>query len=77
MDLRIGIAKSNNIIEIELEDGTDRDQLKVQIDQVLADEGRILWLTDCKGKELAVPSSRISFVEVGTADAERRIGFGV
>jgi len=77
MDLRIGIAKSNNVIELELEDGTDRGELKAQIGQALADEHQILWLTDRKGKELAIPSSRISFVELGAVDAERRIGFGV
>jgi hypothetical protein len=29
-----------------------------------------------KGKDLVVPASKIAFVEIGTADAERRIGFG-
>jgi Protein of unknown function (DUF3107) len=77
MDVRIGIAQSAQVIEFELADDTDRPALRKQVDATLADEDAVLWLTDRKGKELALPSRRISFFELGTADPERRIGFGV
>lgn len=77
MDVRIGIAQSSQVIELELADDTDRAALKKQLDATLAEDGAVLWLIDRKGKELAVPTSRVSFVELGTADPERRIGFGV
>jgi hypothetical protein len=77
MDVRIGIAQTSQVIELELAEETDRAALKKQIDATLAGEDTVLWLTDRKGKELAIPTSRISFVELGTADPERRIGFGV
>lgn len=76
MDVRIGIAQSGQVIEIEMEDDTDRSALKAEVDAVLADDGKILWLTDRRGKETGVPGDRISFVELGEEDAERRIGFG-
>jgi hypothetical protein len=76
MDVRIGIAQSNQVVELELADDTDRASLKKQVDQALSDEGNVLWLIDRKGKELAVPSSRISFVELASVDPDRRIGFG-
>lgn len=76
MDVRIGIAETPQVIELELADDTDRAALKKQIDAVLADDDAVLWLTDRKGKELAIPAGRISFIELGSAD-ERRIGFGV
>lgn len=76
MDVRIGIAQSAQIIELELDDQTDRDELKKQVDQTLAKEGSVLWLIDRKGKEVAVPSDRVSFVELSSADPDRRIGFG-
>ncbi len=76
MDVRIGIADSAQVIEVELENDVDRDALKGQVDAVVSGSADSLWLTDRKGKELAVPASRIAFVEIGTADAERRIGFG-
>ena len=77
MDLRIGIVQTNQVIELELAEDTDREALKGRIDTALADEGNILWLVDRKGKELAVPSERISFIELSSADPDRRIGFGI
>lgn len=76
MDVRIGIAESPQIIEVEMDDDADRAALKSDVDAVLGGESKILWLTDRKGKELAVPSEKIGFVEIGTSDAQRKIGFG-
>lgn len=76
MDVRIGIADTSQVIEVELENDADRDAIKAQVEAVVSGNSDSLWLTDRKGKELAVPASRIAFVEIGTADAERRIGFG-
>lgn len=76
MDLRIGIAQTNQIIELELDDEMDRADLKTQIDEALSDAEKVLWLVDRKGKETAVPSSRISFVELSSVDPDRRVGFG-
>lgn len=76
MDLRIGIAQSNQVIELELDDGTDRDELKKSIDDALSNDDGVLWVVDRKGKETGVPSAQVSFVELGSAAADRRIGFG-
>jgi hypothetical protein len=76
MDVRIGIAKSSQIIEVELDDDADRAAIRSDIEAVLGGETKILWLTDRKGKELAVPASQLAFVELGSSDAERKIGFG-
>jgi len=75
MDLRIGIAESPQVVEIELDDAVDRDELKSKIEAALNDDD-VLSVVDRRGRDWMVPSGRISFVEVGTADAERRIGFG-
>lgn len=76
MDVRIGITHTNQVIEMELDEETDRAALKERVDEALSDEDRVLWLVDRKGKELAVPSSRISYVELSSVDPDRRIGFG-
>lgn len=76
MDVRIGIAESSQVIEVELDNDADRDALKAEVEAVVSGESKVLWLTDRKGKELAVSAERLAFVEIGTADAERRIGFG-
>ncbi|MEM7325388.1 MAG: DUF3107 domain-containing protein [Actinomycetota bacterium] len=76
MDVRIGIADSPQIIEVELEDDADRAALKKDVEAVLSGKDKIFWVTDRKGKELAVPAAQIGFIEIGTSDAERKIGFG-
>lgn len=77
MDIRIGIAQSASIIELEMADGTDRAALRAEIDASLGKEEGVLWLTDRKGKDVAVPVARVAFVEIGQENPERRIGFGV
>lgn len=76
MDVRIGIADSPQIIEVEMPDDTDRDELKQTVHAVLEGSVPLLTLEDKRGKELNVPSARVAFVEIGAGDAARRIGFG-
>lgn len=76
MDVRIGIADSPQVIEVDMSEDTDRDALKATVQAVLAGTTAVLTLEDRKGKELNVPGAKVSFVEIGAADAERRIGFG-
>ena len=76
MDVRIGVIHTVKEIDVELPADADRDKIKKQIDAALADDSKILWLTDHKGRDVAVPSAKIAYVELGTSDSERRIGFG-
>ena len=36
----------------------------------------MLWLTDRRGRQVAVPAAKLAYVEVGPPDGDRRIGFG-
>ena len=76
MDVRIGVTNATKEIEIELAPDADREKIRKRIDEALADESRILWLTDKTGRDIAVQSSKIAYVELGGPDSERRIGFG-
>jgi hypothetical protein len=76
VDVRIGVTQAPREISLELSDDTDREQLQSDVDAVLADDERILWLTDRRGRRIGVPSKKIAYVEIGTPDSERRIGFG-
>lgn len=77
MDVRIGVLHTPRELEIEMADDTDRDQLLSEIEAQLAQESGVLWLTDRRGRRIAVPVSRVAFVEVGSPKEERRVGFGV
>ena len=76
MDVRIGVTQSSRDISLEVADDLDRDALKAQIEAALTGATDVLWLTDKKGRDVAVSAAKIAFVEVGTAEGERRIGFG-
>ena len=76
MDIRIGITQAAREISLELDDAANRDDLKKRVDEALAGKVVTLWLTDKKGKEVAVPTAKIAYVEIGTADSGPRIGFG-
>lgn len=75
MDVRIGITQSMREIELELDNDTDRAALKAQVAEAVATEAGVLWLTDVKGREVAVPASKIAFVEIGHDEDQRSIGF--
>ncbi|HEY6533605.1 MAG TPA: DUF3107 domain-containing protein [Acidimicrobiales bacterium] len=76
MDVRIGVIHTVKEIDIELPGDADRDKIRKSIDTALSDETATLWLTDRHGREIAVPAARIAYVELGSPDSERRIGFG-
>jgi hypothetical protein len=76
VDVRIGVIQAPREISLELADDIDREALKTSIGEALADDERVLWLTDRRGREVAVPTKRVAYVEIGTADGDRRIGFG-
>jgi hypothetical protein len=76
VDVRIGVLHTMKEIEVELPADADRAEIKRRIDEALADDEKALWLTDRHGKDVAIPSARIAYIELGSSDTERRIGFG-
>ena len=76
MDVRIGVTDTPREINLELADDLDRAALKQQIEAALSGAVDVLWLTDKKGRDVAVSAAKIAFVDIGAAEGERRIGFG-
>ena len=76
MDVRIGVTQAPRELTIELDEDTDRDELKARVEAALAGASDVLWVTDKRGKDVAIPSAKIAYVELGSADSDRRIGFG-
>jgi len=75
MDVRIGVTQAPRELTIEMPD-EERDDTEKQIEAALSGAVDVLWLTDKRGKRLGVPSAKIAYVELGTNDGDRRIGFG-
>ena len=77
MDIRIGITQSPREIAIEVEDDAKaREALKKNVEAALKGELATLWITDKKGRDIAIPTAKIAFVEIGSGDPDRKIGFG-
>lgn len=75
MDVRIGLTQTPKELEVQLEEGSDPAALRAQVDAALKD-GSTLWLTDRRGRQIGVPAEKLSYVEIGSPNEERRIGFG-
>ena len=76
MDVRIGITQAPREIEVELADDADVKALTDQIESSLANGEGVFWLTDRKGRKVAVPAAKVAYVEIGSPDEERRVEFG-
>lgn len=77
MDIRIGITQAPREIAIEVDDDAKaRAALKSAVDDALNGNVTTLWITDKKGRDIAIPAAKIAYVEIGTGDDSKRIGFG-
>ena len=75
MEVRIGVTQTPREIEIELADG-NRDQVVKDIEAALADDDKVLWLTDRRGRTVGVPSAKVAYIEISPTE-DRRVGFAV
>lgn len=76
MDIRIGVTYTPKEIAMELAEGTKADAVKADVAAALSGDSSVLWLEDRKGRQVGVPADKIAYVEIGSEDASRPIGFG-
>lgn len=76
MDVRIGVTYTAKEIDIELAEDADPAQVQADVDAAIGGDHLVFWLTDRKGRRVGVPTEKIAYVEIGTPEAARRIGFG-
>ena len=72
MEVKVGIQMAPR--ELVVETAASPEDIEQALTSALAD-GTLFVLNDSKGKTLLVPSAKIAYVELGTAE-QRRIGFG-
>lgn len=75
VDVRIGVTQAPRELSVEVDDET-RDDVRAKVDAALSGAVDVLWITDKRGRDIGVPATKIAYVEVGSADGDRRIGFG-
>jgi len=75
VDVRIAVNHSPRELTVEVPDD-ERDDVNAKIEAALSGADDVLWLVDKRGRRVGVPSANIAYIEVGTPDGDRRIGFG-
>jgi len=75
VDVRIGVTYTGKELDIDLGEDADADKVQADVAAAVTGESHMLWLTDKKGRRLGVPTDKIAYVEIGSPDADRRIGF--
>ena len=76
MDVRIGVTQAPRELTIELADDEDREALKSRIEAALSGTVDVLWITDKRKRDIGVSAAKIAYIEIGTPDGDRKIGFG-
>lgn len=72
MEVKVGVADTAR--EIVLNSTQSPDEIEALVAAALKDSAGTLALVDDKGRRFVVPSARVAYVEIGTADS-RRVGF--
>ncbi len=75
MDLRIGLTHTPKELEVQLPEDTDPSAIQSQVEAAIS-ASTTLWLTDRKGRQVGVPGAKLAYIEIGSPNEERRIGFG-
>jgi hypothetical protein len=71
MKARIGIAETDKMVEVEVE---DPKTFKKDVEKALVDGG-MAWFVDSKGRSVGIPAKSIAFVEIDDTDASKPVGF--
>jgi hypothetical protein len=74
--VRIGVTYTSKEIEVELPEDSDRASIRARVEDALTRGTGVLWLSDRRGREVALPADKIAYVELGSPTDDHRIGFG-
>ncbi|MDQ6615703.1 MAG: DUF3107 domain-containing protein [Actinomycetota bacterium] len=76
MEVRIGVTQSPREIEVDLGDDADAAAVAKSVEDALTGDPGVLWLTDRKGRKVGIAAAKLAYVEIGSPNEERRVGFG-
>jgi hypothetical protein len=76
VEVRIGVTQSPKEIEVDLGEDADPAAVAKSVEDALSGDLGVLWLTDRKGRRVGVPGAKVAYVEIGSPNEDRRVGFG-
>jgi hypothetical protein len=75
VEISIGVTYTPKEISLELAAGSDAESVKTAVDATLSGSQNVLWLEDKKGRQVGIPADKIAYIELGSEDSNRPIGF--
>lgn len=71
MKVRIGIANTDKLIEIEIDDAKAfRKEMEKAVDG-----GGLGWFTDSRGRSVGIPARNVAFIEMEDTAGSTTVGF--
>lgn len=74
MEVKIGVVYTPRELVVEY-DGSAED-IEASVGGALREGLPVLWLKDAKGRRVGIPTDKIAYVEVGSDEESRQVGFG-
>jgi len=71
MKVRIGIATTDKLLELEIDDAK---AFMAEMEKAVV-EGGLGWFTDAKGRTVGIPARSVAFIELEDAAGQRAVGF--
>ncbi len=71
MKVRIGIAETDKVVELEID---DEKSFKQELEKAVS-AGGMGWFTDTKGRTVGIPARSVAFVEIEGEDKGPAVGF--
>ena len=75
MEIAIGIQHTGRELRIEVD--ADVADVRKQVDDALNEDRKLLWIEDRNGKQIAIPTDKLAYVELGADRGDRAVGFAV
>ncbi|HEY5685803.1 MAG TPA: DUF3107 family protein [Acidimicrobiia bacterium] len=72
MKVRIAIAESNRIVELEVDDVAE---FEASMESAFSGDSELVWVEDSKKRRVGIPRSRISYVEIELTSEKASVGF--
>jgi hypothetical protein len=72
MKVKIGIAESSRVVELEVE---DVEAFEKMLEDEFAGGPGLIWVEDTKSRRVGIPIQRVAFVEIDS-ESDRPVGFG-
>jgi hypothetical protein len=72
VEVKIGVQNANR--ELVLDSTESTDAVEKTVAEALSGDGRVLVLSDSKGRKVLVPTDKLAYVEIGSPSSGQ-VGF--